>query len=176
MRASAVSWCVAAIEGCYRTGGSMAKAILIASAALYMLAVVPAAFADTRPPPNPSIAQYVELVPTSGGAVVPTGRSRVRLSKHVVEQLPKGAEGTALREIRQPRPTARLSASSTRPSAQRSKPAAPRWHPKPTFQSATFSAAVDAVGADPSLALWLGIVLLATAAFGAGAAVARARR
>ena len=122
--ASAVSWSVAAIEACYRTRGSMAKAIVIASAALSMLTIVPAASAEKRPPPNPAIAQYIELVPTSGGPVVPTGHARVRLSKHVVEQLPRTAEGTALATSRPAATFGRLSGSCTRASAPRSKPAA----------------------------------------------------
>ena len=154
----------------------MTKAIVIASAAFSMLAVVPAASADRRPPPNPSIAQYVEVVPTSGGSVVPTGHARVRLSKHVVEQLPKSAEGTALLDI---------ATAAAYGAPQRSSHASERavvearravMAPKAEMSSATFSAAVDAVGARRSLVLWLGIVLLVTAAFGAGAAVARARR
>jgi hypothetical protein len=154
----------------------MAKAILIASAALSMLTVVPAALADTRPPPNPSIAQYVELVPTSGGAVVPTGAAHVRLSKQVAEQLPKSAEGTTLRVLAT---RAAYGAPQRRFHASKHAVAAVRravMAPKADVSSATFSAAGDAVGARRSLVLWLGIVLLATAAFGAGAAVARARR
>jgi hypothetical protein len=48
--------------------------------------------------------------------------------------------------------------------------------PKSGVSSASFSAAVNAVGARPSVVLWLGLVLLATAALGIFAAVARARR
>jgi hypothetical protein len=154
----------------------MAKAILIASAALSLFAVVPAASADTRPPPIPSIAQYVEMVPTSGGAVVPTGPAHVRLSKQVAEQLPKSAEGTALRVI-----ATRAAYGAPQRKFHASKHAVAEARravmaPKAEVSSATFSAAVDAVGARRNLVLWLGIVVLATAAFGAGAAVVRARR
>ena len=154
----------------------MAKAILIASAAFSMLTVVPAASADRRPPPNPSIAQYVEMVPTSGGAVVPTGRARVRLGKHVAEQLPRSAEGTALRDIAT---AAAYGAPQRKFHTSKYAVAEARravMAPKGDVSSATFSAAVDAVGARGRLVVWLGIVLLATAVFGAGAAVARARR
>ena len=154
----------------------MEKAVLIASAALSMLAIVPAASAERRPPPNPSIAQYIELVPTSGGAVVPTGGARVRLRKQVAEQLPKSADGIALRVIATRAaygaPQRKFHASKLAVAEARRAVMAP----KAEVSSATFSAAVDAVGARRSLVLWLGIVLLATAAFGAGAAVARARR
>jgi len=154
----------------------MTKAIVIASAALSMLMIVPVASAEKRPPPNPAIAQYIEVVPTSGGAVVPTGRARLRLSKHILEQLPKGAEGKALNAI---------ATAATYGAPQRrfhsSKRAAIEARraviaPKADVSGAMLTAAVDAVGARRSLVLWLGIVLLATAAFGIGAAVARARR
>jgi hypothetical protein len=154
----------------------MAKAIVIASAAFWLFAVVPTASAERRPPANPSIAQYVEMVPTSGGAVVPTGRARVRLSKHVVEQLPTSAEGAALRDIATAEaygaPQRRFHASKHAVAEARRAVIAP----KGDVSSASFSAAVDAVGARGRLVVWLGIVLLVTAAFGAGAAVARARR
>jgi hypothetical protein len=155
----------------------MAKAILIASAVLSTwLAVAPTASADRKPPPNPAIAQYIELVPTSGGAVVPSGHARARLSKRIVEQLPRGPEGTALRNVATG--AAYGAPQHTFHASKRAGVEARRVVLAPTsgVSSASFSAAVDAVGARRSLVLWLGIVLLATAALGIFAAVARARR
>jgi hypothetical protein len=155
----------------------MAKAIVIASAvASAFLVVVPAAPAARNPPPNPAIAQYIEVVPTSGGAAVPSGPGQTRLSKRVAQQLPKTDVGTTLRNIATKAaygaPQRKFHASKgVAVEARRAVMA-----PKSDVSSATFSAAVDAVGARRSLVLWLGIVLLATAAFGAGTAVARARR
>jgi hypothetical protein len=164
----------------------MAKAILIASAVLSTsLAVAPTASADRKPPPNPAIAQYIELVPTSGGAVVPSGHARARLSKRIAEQLPRGPEGTALRNLATaaaygaPQHTFHASKDVSvearrvvlAPKAQREGAA-----PKSGVSSASFGAAVDAVGARRSTVLWLGLVLLATAALGIFAAVARTRR
>ena len=159
----------------------MAKAFLITCALAAALTVVPQAVAGGSPPQNPSIAQYVEQVPTSGGATVPSGHAHhAKLSKHVVAVLPKTPEGTALRNV----------ATSTAYGAPQHKPhvtkrAAKRvaiearravMKPKNDVSGETLSAAVDAVGAQRTLVIWLGIVLVSTAALGVGAAVARARR
>ncbi len=155
----------------------MAKAVVIASAVVSaFLGVVPAAFAARNPPPNPAISQYVEVVPTSGGAAVPSGRGRTRLSERVAHQIPKSREGTTLRNIATLEafgaPQHKLHAGKrVAVQARRAVMA-----PKSDVSTATFGAAVDAVGARRSLVVWLGLVLLATAAFGGGAAVARARR
>jgi hypothetical protein len=154
----------------------MAKAIVIASALLSMLAAVPTASADRRPPANPSIAQYVEVVPTSGGAALPTGHAHAPLSKHVVQQLPGGPEGTALRNVAS---DSAYGAPQHRSRATKGAVVEARravMAPKGDVSSATFGAAVDAVGARQSLVVWLGVVLVVTAAGGVGAAVARARR
>jgi hypothetical protein len=132
--------------------------------------------ADTHPPPNPSIAQYVEKVPTSSGSVVPGRHKRVRLSKHVTQKLPKTPEGQALSNVASDsaygapqhklRATKRVTVVARRAVIE----------PKSDVSSATFAAAVDVVGAQQSTVLWLAFAMLAIAAFGVGAAVARARR
>jgi hypothetical protein len=155
----------------------MAKAIIIASAVVSaFLGVVPIASAARNPPPNPAISQYVEVVPTSGGAAVPSGGQRTRLSEHVAQQLSKSSEGTTLRAIAT---KAAYGAPQRKFHANKRVAVEARravMAPKSDVSSATFSAAVDAVGARSSLVGWLGLVLVATAAFGVGAAVARARR
>jgi hypothetical protein len=159
----------------------MAKAVVIASAAFSaLLGVVPVAPGARNPPPNPAIAQYVEVVPTSSGSAVPSGHARTRLSEHVVQRLPKTNEGTTLRNVATEAtygaPQHKLHA--TRHASKRVAVEVRRavMAPKADVSTATFGAAVDAVGARRGLVPWLGIVLLATAAFGAGAAIARARR
>jgi hypothetical protein len=155
----------------------MAKAIVIASAVVSaFLGVVPVASAARNPPPNPAIAQYIEVVPTSGGAAVPNGRARTRLSEHVAQQIPKSSEGTALRNI-----ATKAAYGAPQRKFHASKRVAVEARravmtPKSDVSSATLGAAVDAVGARRSLVVWLGLVLVATAALGAGAAVTRARR
>lgn len=163
----------------------MAKTILIACAFSSMLLVAaPGAFAGGQPPPNPSIAQYVEQVPTSGGSAVPTGRGSVvsvgrghaKLSKRVVAELPQGAEGATLRNVASSpsygAPQHRLHARGAVAVARR----AVQQPPKSNVSGATLSAAGDAVGVHGNLVVWLGLVLLATLAVGIGSAVARARR
>jgi hypothetical protein len=154
----------------------MAKSVLIACVCAAALAVAPAALADQRPPGNPSIAQYIEQLPTSGGNVVPGGRARTKLARQVSEQLPSGAEGTALRNI----------ATAASYGAPQKKLHGPKHatvvasraaiEPKPDVSGDTFAAAASAVGAGRNLVVWLAVVLLVTAAFGVGAAVTRARR
>ena len=154
----------------------MAKAIVIAFAIVSVLAAVPQAVAGKRPPPNPSIAQYVEQVPTSGGSAVPSGHARTPLSKHIVKQLPKTPEGTALKNVAS---SATYGAPQHKLHASKHAAVVARravMEPKAAVSSATFSAAVDAVGAQRSLVIWLGLVLFSTAALGVGSAVARARR
>ena len=154
----------------------MAKSVLIACMCAAALAVAPSALADRRPPANPSIAQYIEQVPTSGGNVVPGGRAHTKLSTHVSEQLPSGTEGTVLRNIATSAaygaPQKKLHAS------KHATVAASRAviEPKPDVSGDTFAAAASAVGAGRDLVVWLGVALLVIAAFGVGAAVTRARR
>jgi hypothetical protein len=159
----------------------MAKAVVIATAVLAAtLATAPAAVAGGQPPPNPSIAQYIETVPTSGGSEVPSGShggGTAHLSGRVVAALPKGPEGATLKTIATAQsygaPQHKLHAGrKALVVAQR----AAMEPPKSNVSGATFSAAVDAVGAQRSLVVWLGVVLLAALAVGIGAAFARARR
>jgi hypothetical protein len=154
----------------------MPKALLIACLCTAALALAPAALADKNPPANPSIAQYVEQVPTSGGNAVPSGNAHTKLAPHVAEQLPSGSTGTALRSIatgaaygapqKKLHPSRRAAVVARRAVIE----------PKSDVSGDTFAAAASAVGAGRNLVVWLGVVLLVTAAFGVGAAVARARR
>jgi hypothetical protein len=163
----------------------MAKAFPIICALAAALAVVPQAFADGNPPPNPSIAQYVEQVPTSEGAAVPSSvppkrTTHVKLAPHVEHQLPQTPEGAALKTIATSptygAPQRKLHV--TKKAAKKVAVVAKRavMEPKSDVSGATLSAAVDAVGAQRTLVVWLGLVLFSTAALGIGSAVARARR
>jgi len=154
----------------------MPKSVLIACVCAAALAVAPAASADRHPPANPSIAQYIEQVPTAGGNAVPGGRARTKLSTHVARQLPKTATGTALRNI-----ATSAAYGAPQKKLHTSKQAAAVAHraaiePKSDVSGDTFAAAASAVGAGHNLVAWLGVALLVTAALGVGAAVARARR
>jgi hypothetical protein len=153
----------------------MAKAIVASAALLTLLVVAPQAVGERNPPPNPAIAQYVEALPTSTGTAVPGRHARVALTKRVTQKLPHTPEGQELRDIASDSaygaPQHKLHAS------KRAAVAARRavMEPKSGVSGATFGAAVDAVGAKRNVVLWLGFAVFAIAAFGVGAAVARAR-
>jgi hypothetical protein len=164
------------MEARYRNVGRMPKAVLIACLCAIALALAPAALAGGSPPANPSIAQYIEQVPTSGGNAVPSGHAHTKLPAHVAEQLPSGKTGAALRTI-----ATRASYGAPQKKLHVSKHAAvvarrAVIEPKKDVSGDTLAAAASAVGADRNLVVWLGVVLLFTAGAGVGAAVARARR
>jgi hypothetical protein len=153
----------------------MPKALLIACVCAAALTLVPAALADKNPPANPSIAQYVEQVPTSGGTAVPGSGARTKLNRHVSEQLPSGATGAALRNIAT---SASYGAPQKKLHASKHAAVVARRaviEPKSDVSGDTLAAAASAVGAGRNLVVWLGVVLLLTAAIGVGAALARAR-
>ena len=155
----------------------MAKVVFFASVLVSaVLAGAPQAAAGRRPPPNPAISQYVEQVPTSSGAAVPSGHSRAPLPKRVVRELGNGAEGRLLRDAAS---SAAYGAPQERfRSSKRIAGEARRAVAKPTpaLSSGSFSAAAEAIGAKRSVVVWLSFALLLIAAVGVGAAVARARR
>src|SRR6266536_2032567 len=148
----------------------MAKAIVIASAVVSALLVVAPPAAADKQPPNPAISQYVEVVPTSGGAAVPSGHERAPLSKRIADRLGNGAEGRALRDVASSAaygaPQTKLHSSARAAAEARSAVA----KPDTVLSSAAFGAAADAVGAKRSVLLWLVLALLAIAGLGVGAA------
>jgi hypothetical protein len=154
----------------------MAKATVIAPALAALLVVAQPAVAGKRPPPNPAISQYVEVMPTSGGPALPSGHARTKLSNSIAKHLGGGAEGRALRNVATSSaygaPQTKLHAGK-RASAEARRAVA---QPKADLSGATLGAAADAVGAKRSVVLWLGLALLVIAALGAAAALNRARR
>jgi hypothetical protein len=163
----------------------MAKAIVASVVFMASLAFTQAAVAGNRPPPNPSIAQYVEQVPTSGGSVVPTKpkptakrpvhQAQPVLSQTVEQQLPSTPEGTTLRNVASKQeygaPQHKLHTSKRVVVVARRAVI----EPKKDVSGATFGAAIDAVGAQRATVLWLGFALFAIAGLGVGAAVVRVR-
>src|SRR4051812_13182266 len=139
----------------------MPKGVVIACAVFSTALVLASdAVAGEHPPPNPSIAQYVEVMPTSGGAVVPAGQTRAPLElRDIASSAEYGAPEQKLRASKRATVVARRAVIE----------------PKADVSSTTFNAAFDAVGAQGRLVGWLGLVLFATLAFGIGAAVVRAR-
>jgi hypothetical protein len=157
----------------------MLKAAVTACAFVALLATFaqPAASAP-RPPVIPAVAQYIEMLPTSGGNAVPTGKGRTRLPSDVARELGSSPQDKLLRAVATSAaygaPQHRLHvnkhvAVKVRHSARKTKPSA-------GVSRSALGASIDAVGADRSVVLSLGIALLAIAAAGAGAAAFGRRR
>jgi hypothetical protein len=137
------------------------------------------AWSGRRPPVNPAIAQYIEMLPTSGGNVVPGGRASAPLPRHIAQKLTSSPQDELLRAVAT---SAAYGAPQHRPRQRkhfvrkaRDREASTPLSSAPLSRSA-LSASVNAVGADQGLVIWLGLGLLVVAAMGAGAAVFRARR
>jgi hypothetical protein len=155
----------------------MVRHALIACAAVAVLgSLAGTAASATHPPVLPAVAQYIETLPTSGGAAVPTGHARTRLPSRVAEQLRNTPQDMLLRRVAT---SAAYGAPQHRAHVKKHVVVKARHRaPQPSrpLSRSAFSASVDAVGTDQSVVVWLVVALLLIAAFGAGAAVSRARR
>ena len=158
----------------------MVKVAVTACAFVALLATFaePAASAP-RPPVIPAVAQYIEVLPTSGGNVVPTGKGRTPLPTKVARQLGSSPQDQLLRAVATSAaygaPQHRLHVAKH--VSVNGGHAATKTEPSPALPRSALGASINAVGTDRSVVVWLGIALLAIAAAGAGAsAFGRFRR
>ena len=158
----------------------MVKVAVTACAFVALLATFaePAGSAP-RPPVIPAVAQYIEVLPTSGGNVVPTGEGRTPLPTEVAQQLGSSPQDKLLRAVATSAaygaPQHRLHV--TKHVSVNVGHGATKTEPPPALPRSALGASINAVGTDSSVVVWLGIALLAIAAVGAGAsAFGRFRR
>jgi hypothetical protein len=157
----------------------MVKAVVTVCAAAALVGVLAGtASAGRRPPVNPAIAQYIEVLPTSGGAAVPAGRGRTQLPKHVAAELKSTPQDKLLRAVAT---SAAYGAPQHEPRAKKHaavkvRDAATKPKSSVEVSRSAFGASVNAVGTDRSVVVWLGLALLGIAAAGAGAAAFGRRR
>jgi hypothetical protein len=154
--------------------------VVVGTALVLFGAVASGASAAPRPPVIPAVAQYIEVLPTSGGNAVPTGKGRTRLPEKVARKLGSSTQDKLLRAVATsaaygaPQHPARVKkhvAVKPRRVAPKSKSTS-----TVTVSRSAFGASVDAVGTDRSVVVWLAVALLAIAAVGVGASITRARR
>ena len=150
-------------------------AFVACAAAALLAAFAPSASSAPRPPVIPAVAQYIEVLPTSGGPAVPSGHRRTPLPAHVARELGTSPQDKLLRAVAtssaygapQHRPHAKKDAADVRHASVK---------PSVAVSRSALGASVNAVGTGRDVVVWLGVVLLVITAAGAGAAVSRARQ
>jgi hypothetical protein len=151
----------------------MRPALVVCLAAVLYAVVASPAPAARRPPVIPAVAQYIEVLPTSGGEVAPSGHARTPLPKRVAHELSNSSEDKLLTAVATsaaygaPQHRVVKKHAAAKPRAQRPKP---RLKPRPAVSKPALTASVDAVGSGRDVVVWLIVVMLATAGVGAGAA------